>query len=152
MPEEMKTLANCNPIEFLSQTGRIKKQIEKYFNDTKVIEILRAPISGQIEKELEEVTKGLDRKEHAHQIAAAVQTAKRKQTLQNISKALDVCLIDKPRETAELLGLVCFIEPEDIDQYKGVDFLKPAFDVLSNDACVNFLSSVMNSGQMNGNT
>lgn len=115
-----KTLANCNPIEFLEQGGKIKHKVEKYFKDTGILELRkRMPPEGVTVEE---------------------------QAKKNRSDMLDIALEKYPRETAEILGLACFIEPEDIESYKGIDFLVPAVELLNSEVVVNFFISLVKLG------
>lgn len=117
----MKTLANCNPIEFLQQTAKIKRKVEKYLKDTGILELRkRMPPDGVTVEE---------------------------QSRKNISDMLDLALEQYPRETAELLGLMCFVEPKDIENYKGIDFLTPAIEMLNSEVVISFFTSLTKLGQ-----
>ena len=117
----MKTIANCNPIEFLQQTNKIRHAVSKYFKDTKIFEIRkRKPTEG---------------------VTAAEQAKK------NLDDMLDTALEKYPRETAEILGLMCFIEPTEIEKYTAAELLTPALELLNSKAVVNFFISLANVGQ-----
>lgn len=112
----MKTIANCNPIEFLQQTNKIRHAVSKYFKDTEILEIRkRKPTEG---------------------VTVAEQAKK------NIDDMLDTALEKHPRETAEVLGLMCFIEPADIEKYTAAELLTPALELLNSKAVVNFFISL----------
>ena len=117
----MKTLANCTPAE----VGSLLK-------DRKVGEIRkRKPaLTGE---ETEEQKKALYRK----------------QAEDNISAMLDLLLENYAERTAEVLGMMCFIEPEDINNHRALDFLSPAVEVLNDQSVVDFLSSLMKSEILN---
>lgn len=110
----MKTLANCSPKEFLVQTNRIRKFVKKWLDDTKILEY---------RKQLPDIPEG------------ATKEQKQKITLEkareNISAMFDAALDEHPDETAELLGLLCFIEPEDLDKHTMTE-LFAAFDEIIN--------------------
>jgi len=89
----MKTLANCNPLEFLKQTNKIRKSVAKWLTLTGVMELRRRlPNPGD----------------------GDAGEAMRRQIEKNAYDMLGAILEDHPRETAELLCLMCFIEPEDM--------------------------------------
>lgn len=112
----MKTIANCNPIEFLQQTNKIRHAVSKYFEDTEILEIRkRKPTEG---------------------VTVAEQAKK------NLDDMLDTALDKYPRETAEVLGLMCFIEPTDIEKYTAAELLTPALELLNSKAVVNFFISL----------
>ena len=112
----MKTIANCNPIEFLQQTNKIRHAVSKYFEDTEILEIRkRKPTEG---------------------VTVAEQAKK------NLDDMLDTALDKYPRETAEVLGLMCFIEPADIEKYTAAELLTPALELLNSKAVVNFFISL----------
>ena len=128
----MKTLANCTPAEFLKQTNRMRKRVGSLLKDSKVGEIRkRKPaLTGE---ETEEQKKALYRK----------------QAEDNISAMLDLLLENYAERTAEVLGMMCFIEPEDINNHRALDFLSPAVEVLNDQSVVDFLSSLMKSEILN---
>ena len=112
----MKTIANCNPIEFLQQTNKIRHAVSKYFEDTEILEIRkRKPTEG---------------------VTVAEQAKK------NLDDMLDTALDKYPRETAEILGLMCFIEPTEIEKYTAAELLTPALELLNSKAVVNFFISL----------
>ena len=47
---------------------------------------------------------------------------------------------------SELLGLLCFVEPEHIDDYEVSDYLESFNELMSNEAVLNFFTSLMNWG------
>lgn len=112
----MKTIANCNPIEFLQQTNKIRHAVSKYFKDTEILEIRkRKPTEG---------------------VTVAEQAKK------NLDDMLDTALEKYPRETAEVISLMCFIEPADIEKYTAAELLTPALELLNSKAVVNFFISL----------
>lgn len=110
----MKTLANCNPREFLVQTNRIRKFVKKWLDDTKILEY---------RKQLPEIPKDATEKQKREITLAKAR--------ENISAMFDAALDEHPDETAELLGLLCFIEPEDLDKHTMTE-LFVAFDEIIN--------------------
>lgn len=131
----MKTLANCSPREFLVQTNKIRKQAAEWLAKTRILEI-RAKQPAY--------TDGMTKEERAE--------AQRRQVKENLSEIFDSILEDYPEETAELLGLVCFIEPEDLDNHKMTDFLQAATDMLNDPAVMDFFILLMRLDQMDIST
>ena len=125
----MKTLANCTPREFLTQTSKIRKSVEKWLTLTKILEIRK----NQPEVEAaasEEVRKA----------------ALEKQVRLNLSSMLDAILDEYPEETAELLGLLCFIEPEDLDNHSMSELLANVTEILNSEEVLSFFISLAQLG------
>ena len=115
----MKTLANCAPREFLYQTNRIRKRAERWLSATRVMEIrTRLP-------------EDLDDPE-----------AVARQVRENAAAVLDAALEAHPEETAELLGLLCFIEPEDLDRHPMAELLGGLAELLQCREVVDFFISL----------
>lgn len=139
---ELKTLANCKPSEFLRQTNRIKKSVEKWLTDTDIMNIRKrlpaleaVPIEASAEEKAEIV--GRNRK------------AREDQAKRNISAMLDAILDEHPDETLEVLALCCFVEPENVDNYPMSAYLD-AFNSLINDkAVIGFFTSLVSLVQTN---
>lgn len=133
-----KNLANCTPTEFVTQTYRIKKAAEKWLKATDIIKIRRnvpkldLPDAPEAEEQLEEYHKKL-----------------RDASYENLSKIIDVVMGEYPRETVELLGLVCFVEPKDVDKYKMTDYLTNLNEIINDEAVLSFFTSLMRLGRTN---
>lgn len=119
----MKTLANCNPKEFLVQTNKIRKSVASWLELTKVLEI---------RKHKPEIPTDATPEEKRALIAA--------QAKKNISDMLDAALDEHPEETAELLGLMCFIEPEDLENHKMTELLAAAYELISCPEVISFFT------------
>ena len=129
----MKNLANCTPTEFLRQSNRIRKSVENWLKLTNVMGIRqRMPDIKGVEDEAE-------RKRLVSEQMRA-----------NLSAMLDAALEEHPDETAEILALVCFIEPQDIDNYKTTDLLGAIAAILNSTAVISFFTSLLNLGQTLG--
>lgn len=131
----MKNLATCKPSEFLKQTNRIKKAAEKWLNDTDILNIRK-----NLPK-LETIDKDADVEER-NRIFEANQKKARKQMLENTSKILDAIMEDHPDETLELIALLCFVEPKDVDNYTVEEYLTSVTEMLTNKAVVGFFTSL----------
>lgn len=139
---KLKTLATCKPSEFLRQTNRIKKSVEKWLTDTDILNIRkRMAALEMIPKEASE--------EERKAIFERNKKLTEEQAKKNISAMLDAILDEHPDETLELLGLCCFVEPEHVDDHSVSEYLD-AFNSLINDrAVVNFFTSLASLAQMN---
>ena len=131
----MKTLANCSPREFLAQTNKIRKLAADWIEKTRILEIRK-----QMPAITDEMT------------AEEIQEAARQQAKANIMKMLDAMLDEYPNETADLLGLVCFIDPEDLDNYQMVDIFKAATELISSQDVIDFFISLARLGLMDIST
>ena len=129
----MKTLANCNPLEFLTQTNKIRKSAANWLTLTKVLEIRRTVPDIPAEATGEEKTKAFE---------AQVQ--------KNLSAMLDAILDEHPKETAELLCHVCFIDPKEMDQHSMAEILTEINALLANKEVVDFFVSLARLGLTNG--
>lgn len=127
----MKNLANCKPSEFLKQTNRIRKSVEKWLTETDIINIRkRMP-------ELPDIVDAETRKK-----------AMAEQARKNMSAILDAALEQHPDETLELLALACFVEPENVDDYPIADYLTAVSELIGNQAVIGFFTSLMQLAQM----
>ena len=122
----MKNLANCKPSEFLVQTNKIRKSVEKWLKLTDIANIRKAVPPEKEGQTREERKKELE-----------------KQAQKNLSKMLDSVLEKHPVETLEVIALMCFIEPDNVDDYP-VSFYLEAFTELMNDkAVLGFFTSLL---------
>jgi hypothetical protein len=139
---ELKTLVSCKPSEFLRQTNKIKKSVEKWLTDTDILNIRKrmpaleaVPISAT-EEERKAITER-NRKLTSEQVK------------KNLSAMLDAILEEHPEETMEILGLCCFVEPDHVDDYKVADYLTAFNSLISDKAVLGFFTSLASLGQMN---
>lgn len=142
MSSELKTLATCKPSEFLRQTNRIKKSVEKWLTDTDILNI-RKRIPA-----LEMVPKGANEDEKKA-VFERNKKATEEQARKNLSAMLDAILEEHPDETLELLGLCCFVEPENIDDYLITDYLTAFNSLISDKAVIDFFISLASLARMN---
>ena len=125
----MKTLANCTPREFLAQTNKIRKSAANWLSLTKIIEI---------RKTLPEVKAGAS--------DAEKKAALEEQVRLNLSSMLDAILEKYPDETAELLGLLCFIDPDDLDNHSMIEILANVTEILNSEEVLSFFMSLAQLG------
>lgn len=139
---ELKTLVTCKPSEFLRQTNRIKKAVEKWLKDTDIMNIRKRLPS------LEVVAMNATDEER-REIAARNKKLTEEQARKNVSAMLDAILEEHPQETLELLGLCCFIEPEHVDDYKVTDYLDAFNSIINDKAVIDFFISLASLGVKN---
>lgn len=125
----MKNLANCTPREFLVQTNKIRKSVAEWLTLTKIKEI---------RKNLPEIKADATDEER--------RKATNEQVKKNLMAILDSVLEEHPDETAELLGLLCFVEPEDIDNHKMSEFLGQFSEIISCEEVLSFFISLAQLG------
>jgi len=122
----MKNLANCKPSEFLRQTNRIRKSVEKWLTETDIMSIRkRMP-------KMPDIVTPEERKKLMSE-----------QARKNLSAILDAALEEHPDETLELLALMCFVEPENVDDYPVADYLGAFAELIGNRAVLDFFTSLM---------
>lgn len=138
--EEHKNLATCTPREFLRQTNRIRKSAEKWMNVTDIIGIRNRPVEGLQEIPKDDFLEATRiRKENAEKIA--------EQSAKNLNDILNAALEEHIDETLEILALACFVEPENVDDYKISFYLRNLSDILSDKDVLGFFTSLAQLGQ-----
>ena len=128
----MKNLANCKPSEFLMQTNKIRKSVENWLSLTKVLEI---------RKHLPEFKEGQSAAERRALLTA--------QSQKNLSALLDAAMGEHPKETLELLALLCFVEPENVDDHPMSEYIGAINELISDEAVIGFFTSLVKLGQTN---
>lgn len=121
----MKTLANCTPVEFLRQTNKIRHAAAGFIKETSVLDLRkrRPELTGK-------------------ETDAEKKAAMDKQARKNLSDMADLLMDTNAQKTAELLGMLCFMEPEDVSNAKGIDFMTPAIELLNAKPVIDFLLSL----------
>lgn len=128
----LKNLATCKPSEFLKQTNRIRKVAEKWLKNTDIL---------NIRKTQPEYPEGVTTEEKERILQTQVK--------ENLSKMFDAILEDYSDETLELLALVCFVEPEEVDNYEMSEYILAVSELLNNTAVLSFFTSLVRLGQRN---
>lgn len=133
-----KNLANCTNVEFLVQTNRIRKQVAEWLKLTDVLKIRKHTAT------LIEITDKMSPEEKAE---AEAENAKRTeaQVKQNLSDMLDAALEKNAEKTVELLGLMCFLTPEETKEVKPFYLINNFFEMFSDREVMDFFSSLMQS-------
>jgi hypothetical protein len=133
---QLKTLATCKPSEFLRQTNRIKKSVEKWLNVAGIKELRNhAP-------ELEEVTESMTAEEKL-KVYERNKERLENQGLKNLSGILDSIMVEHPEETLEVMALCCFVEPENVDDYPMEDYFEAGASLMNNKAVISFFTSLL---------
>ena len=138
----MKNLANSKPSEFLKQTLKIKRLVEKWLTSEDIAEIRkRLP---KTEKILQTMTK-----EEQGEIMLRNQKATKEQMMKNFMDIIDIMLDRKFDETLAVIALSCFVEPSEVDNYPIDEYLGCISDMLENRNVIRFFASVAHLGQTN---
>lgn len=121
-----KNLANCTPKEFAVQTRLIKHAVEKWLTETDVMKIRQTkPVIPEGATD-EEVAKLM-----------------REQATKNLSAMFDAVMDEHPDETVELLGLLCFVPPAEVDNYPMSYYMDSIGELLSEQSVWNFFTSLL---------
>lgn len=138
---ELKNLATCKPTEFVKQTVKIKKSVQNWLKITDIMNIMREkPNLTKITDEMSES----ERQEIFDKNKEISDELARKK----ISNAFDAALENHPDETLELLALLCFVEPTEIDNYPIDEYFTALNEMLNNTNVISFFTSLIRLGQM----
>lgn len=134
-----KNLANCTPKEFLLQTNRVRKSAEKWLKVTDIMNIRKNVPKLVIPEDAtaEETEKIMEK--HREELKRAAR--------QNISDMLDSIMEKHPDETLEILALMCFVEPKDVNKYKITEYLRNVTEIMNDEAVLSFFTSLTRLGQ-----
>lgn len=122
----MKNLANCNVREFLTQTNKIRKSVANWLSLTQVLEI---------RKNMPVFTDDVSEEERKKVMT--------EQAKKNFSDMLDSILDKYPDETAEMLGLMCFIEPKDLNKHKMTELFSSFNEMINCEEVISFFISLV---------
>lgn len=122
----MKNLANCKPSEFLVQTNKIRKSVSKWLTDTDIMNI-RKRMPNIPDTATDEEKKKLTEE----------------QVNENLNAMLDAILEEHPDETLELLALLCFVEPKNVDDHSVSEYLESFNELINNGAVIGFFTSLI---------
>lgn len=125
----MKNLANCKPSEFLVQTNKIRKSVERWLTATDIQEIRKR------------VPKYDDKMSADERIKV-----RNEQMRANLSAIFDAILEEHPAETLELMALMCFIEPEKADDYPMSAYLQSIGELIADESVLSFFTSLASLG------
>lgn len=136
----MKNLANCTPSEFLRQTVKIRKAVNKWLTVTEIMEIRR-----RLPNNVPEITDYMTEaeKKEATQVRAKLFE---EQSRKNLSAILDQLMEKHPQETLEVLALCCFVDPAEVDSHPMTYYLASVMEMIQDDTVQSFFSLLMRSG------
>lgn len=138
----MKNLANCTPTEFFKQTYKIKKDLEKWITDIDLKNIrARKPEIIEIPQEATAEEKRKIISENGKRV--------KEQGMKNMSAILDAAMGEHPDETLRILALMCFVEPDKIDEHPMSEYIQCLTELMSDEAVVGFFVSFYRLGQTN---
>lgn len=127
----MKNLANCTPREFLAQSVKIRHAVQNWLTETDIMGI---------------------RKRVPHFDGDMSDADKRKayeaQARDNLWAIIDEITAKHPDETLELLALLNFVEPQDVDKHQMSEYFASIAELISNEAVISFFISLTRLGQM----
>ena len=133
----MKNLANCTPTEFLKQTSKIKRSVEKWLKVTDIMAIRK-----RVPANLPEINKAAPVAEQGEVIAKRSEML-REQAYRNTSAILDAMLEEHPEETLEVLAHCCFVEPEHVDDHPMSEYFGAINDMLTDESVKGFFTTLM---------
>lgn len=128
----LKTLATCKPSEFLVQTNRVRIVAEKWLKDTNIL---------NIRKNQPEYPENATDEEKQEILEAQVR--------KNLSQMFDAILEKNSAETLELMALICFVEPENVDDHDMGEYIEAITGIITNKAVLRFFTSLVQLGQRN---
>jgi hypothetical protein len=139
-----KNLANCSPEEFLVQTNKLRHSAERWLKATEVLEIRKNVPKLDIPKDadpdkIKELMDG-----HRKEV--------QKTARENFSRILDAVLEEHPKETLELLALLNFVDPENVNDYRVTDYLANLNEIINDRDVMDFFTSLIRLEQTSGLT
>ena len=138
----MKNLANCKPSEFLSQTYKIKREVEAWLKECGILEIrARLPKIEPIPENASDVEKAA--------IASRNIERMRKQGMENFMEILDAAMDKNAEGTLRILAHLCFVEPEHVDDHEISEYLGCINEILEDKNVIAFFTSLVRLGQKN---
>ena len=122
----MKNLANCKPSEFLRQTNKIRRYVQKWMDITDI---------PNIRKRLPQIPDGVTAEEKTKLI--------RDQSMKNLSAMFDAALEEHPEETMGVLALACFIPVEEAEEHPMEDYLMSLSELMESEGVIRFFTSLV---------
>lgn len=125
MKKITKTLANCTPTEFFVQATKIRHSVEDWLNATELL---------SIRKQMPTLPPTATKEER--------DAANKAQVKKNLTAMLDAIMEQHPKETIELIGQLCFIESDKINDYPMGEYLGAIGNLISDENVLRFFSSL----------
>ena len=142
--DEIKTLANCTDDEFLSLTYDIYEAVEDWFELTKIADIRKQ------QPELKIIPQNADEKTQ-QRIEEENEKLKFEQSKKNVKNILKACLKEHPKETARIIRMCCFVDPDD-DSQKITYYMKAFNQMIANEDVIGFFQSLVSLAETLGIT
>ena len=120
-----KNLTNCNLKEFMIQTRLIKHHVEKWLNDTDIM---------NIRKNLPDIPDDADDEERKKLLT--------EQGMKNASAMFDAIFDEHPDETVTLIALLCFVPADEIDSHPMTYYMESITEMLSDQTVWDFFISL----------
>lgn len=128
----MKNLANCKPSEFLAQSNKIRKAVSEWLTLTDILNIRQQKPKFEIDMTDEE----------RERLTA-------EQVQKNLNEMLDQILEEHAEETLNVLALMCFVDPKDVDKHPMDEYIEAFNELINNQTVINFFVSLARLGQTN---
>lgn len=128
----MKNLANCKPSEFLAQSNKIRKAVSEWLTLTDILNIRQQKPKFEIDMTAEE----------RERLTA-------EQVQKNLNEMLDQILEEHAEETLNVLALMCFVDPKDVDEHQMDEYIEAFNELINNQTVINFFVSLARLGQTN---
>ena len=128
----MKNLAKCKPSEFLAQSNKIRKAVSEWLTLTDILNIRQQKPKFEIDMTDEE----------RERLTA-------EQVQKNLNEMLDQILEEHAEETLNVLALMCFVNPKDVDEHPMDEYIEAFNELISNQTVINFFVSLARLGQTN---
>lgn len=128
----MKNLANCKPSEFLAQSNKIRKAVSGWLTLTNILNIRQQKPKFEIDMTAEE----------RERLTA-------EQVQKNLNEMLDQILEEHAEETLNVLALMCFVDPKDVDEHPMDEYIEAFNELINNQTVINFFVSLARLGRTN---
>lgn len=122
----MKNLANCTPDEFFAQSVKIRKSVSEWLKLTDIM---------NIRKRIPPLPENMTQPEKRDALF--------NQARENISAMFDAIMEKYPTETMNLMALLCFVEPEHVNDHKMSEYFAALYEMLNDEGTVGFFTSLM---------
>ena len=129
-----KTLLTCTPREFLIQTNRMKKAVERWATETDIKHLItqKAP-------DIEALT-GDEAKDEVIKARNAERATQ--QNRLNLSAIFDAALEEHTDETLEIIGMMFFMTADELNELQSRELLIPLNEMLNDEAIIGFFSTL----------
>ena len=136
----MKNLANCNGVEFLTQTNKIRHAVEGWLKETGILEIRKtSPKYLEIKDDMSDEKKS--------EVLQENERRKKEQAKKNLSAMLDAALEKDAEKTFEVLAMMCFLEPKEAKEtVKASELLLNFAEMIADEGVIGFFSLLKQSG------